>query len=79
MEINGNTQELLESAIKYLNGDGVKKDPKKAVEMFKQAAAMEDLQGMVFLSLCYEYGIGVQKNLTVADNIREKAMDLYGF
>ncbi len=49
-----------------MEGRGVPHDPKKAIALFQQAAAMQDAEAMYRLGVCYERGAGVPQNMVEA-------------
>jgi TPR repeat protein len=53
---------LYKEATRYYNGDGVKKDWRKAFALTGQAASSGDLDALYALACCYEFGIGTRKN-----------------
>jgi TPR repeat protein len=55
---------------RFEDGDGVQKNPIKAVEWFTRAAKMGDAKAIAALGWCYDIGIGVEMN-------GEKAVELY--
>ena len=60
----------------YLNGLGLKKDEKKALECFKAAADRDLPAGILWLAHCYANGIGVKKDLEEARQWARKAANL---
>ncbi|RHZ79856.1 hypothetical protein Glove_140g79 [Diversispora epigaea] len=54
----------------YLDGLGVKKDAKKAFQIYNNLADKGSLIALNTVAFCYEYGFGVEKN-------KEKAFELY--
>ncbi len=79
---------LINQADKYLNGDGVPKDPVKARELFEQVidlgnksskhGAYDSGSGHAYyqLGLIYEQGLGVPKDTSKAQQMYEQAVDL---
>ncbi len=53
---------LLNEADKYSNGEGVKKDPKKAYKLHRKAAEMGSARAQCLLGLDYADGSGVKKD-----------------
>jgi len=59
----------------YLDGNGVERDPKKAVEWLAQAVAFNNADAMDLLGNCYRKGIGVPSpNLNEAARLFSEAM-----
>jgi TPR repeat protein len=54
--------EMLRQADAYANGEGVKKDPKKAFKLHKKAAEMGSARAMCLLGLDYADGAGTKKD-----------------
>lgn len=54
--------ELCNTAEKYLDGKGVSKDWNKAVSLVREAANMGSGYGQMLMAMCYEEGIGVNKD-----------------
>jgi len=50
----------------YDNGDGVEKDPEKAVYWYTKAAEQGDAKAQFYLGVCYYNGEGVEKDLKKA-------------
>jgi serine/threonine protein kinase/TPR repeat protein len=46
----------------YMNGEGVKRSPEVAADLFKQGAEKGDATGMFYYAGCLEEGLGVQKD-----------------
>lgn len=57
----------------YQKGNGVAKDPAKAVEWYQKAAAQGYVRAQVNLGVCYEDGEGVPKDLAKAVKWYQKA------
>ena len=57
---------LFEQGQKYRHGDGVPKDPQKAMELFNAAIAQGDYDGETGIAFLYELGEGVPKDLAEA-------------
>lgn len=58
---------------RYLNGNVVEKDVKKAVELFEKAANQNNDIGMLKLATCYKNGIGVEQDNARALSLFEKS------
>lgn len=58
---------------RYLNGNVVEKDVKKAVELFEKAANQNSDIGMLKLATCYKNGIGVEQDNARALSLFEKS------
>lgn len=58
---------------RYLNGNVVEKDYKKAVELFEKAANQNSDIGMLKLADCYKKGIGVEQDNARALSLYEKS------
>ena len=57
----------------YLNGRGVDKNHKTAVQWYEKSAGRENSSGMSGLAWCYEWGYGVEQNAAKAVEWYEKA------
>ena len=53
-------------AMAYYHGEGVKKNPQKAVSWLKKAARQGNYPARSMLASCYENGIGVKQNKVLA-------------
>jgi len=60
----------------YDNGEGVKKDVFKAVELYEKACSLNDATGFYNLGVLYHNGEGVRKNLKKAKELYGKSCDL---
>lgn len=60
---------------KYMNGDGVAKDPQKAVEWFKKAAEEGNIEGITALGDCYFNGVGSHVNVFEAVKLYSEAAE----
>ena len=58
----GQKEAVNDLALLYLKGEGVKKDERKAFELFKKAAKMGDSAAQVNLALMYAWSKGVPNN-----------------
>lgn len=63
-------QDLFETAMKYIYGDGVPEDNELAVKLLTQAHDMGHVEATYNLGICYHYGYGTAVDL-------EKAYELY--
>lgn len=63
-------QDLFETAMKYIYGDGVPEDNELAVKLLTQAHDMGHVEATYNLGICYHYGYGTTVDL-------EKAYELY--
>ena len=59
---NGDSDAMVELGYFYMEGKYFKKNEEKAVELFEKAAKKDNLDAIVGLWLCYEFGFGVEKN-----------------
>ncbi|MFC2344547.1 tetratricopeptide repeat protein [Campylobacter sp.] len=62
--------------ILYSNGQGVKQDIKKAVELFSKACEAGDIKGCYNLGFSYASGQGVNKDKQAAKKYFGKACDM---
>lgn len=67
------TSDQIELGERYLKGDIVEKDEKKAFELFEKAANLNDPRGMYKLGLCYKKGLGISKDVNNALLLFEKS------
>lgn len=74
----GNADAQFELGIRYLGGEGMPKDEKKAAEWLMKAADQEKLEAMNALGTMHEEGVGVPKDEKKAFEWYEKAAK-YGF
>lgn len=58
----------------YLNGLGVKKNPRLAFQQFQRAANQGDETAQYWLAYCYENGVGTAADLTLAKQWYAKAV-----
>lgn len=75
---NGNPDAQFELGIRFLGGEGVEKDEKKAAEWLQKSADQHNLPAMNALGTLYEEGVGVGKDEKRAFEWYEKAAR-YGF
>ena len=61
---------------RYLNGDVVDKDEKKAFELFEKAANQNSDMGMLKLAECYKKGVGVTQDNVKAFSFYEKSANM---
>lgn len=76
---NGNCDSLYDMGLFYLQGEGVKKDAKTAVEYFKKAAAKWHPKSLSALGKCYLEGIGVEKDVDTAIRMHKKSAEASGY
>lgn len=69
----GSAEDLCRLGLLYYNGEGVKKDFRKAVHLFGKAAAQGNADAQYHLSMCYYLGIGTPKDYNKAIYWGEKA------
>jgi serine/threonine protein kinase len=69
----GNAAAQFAQGVRYMNGEGVAKDPVKGVKWYRKAAEAGDARGMASLGLCYDNGTGVTKDETEAVRWYRKA------
>ena len=62
--------------IYYWGLGGIKKDYKKAIQYYKQAADLNNPTALWNLAVCYDNGLGVKKNHNLCVNYAKKAADL---
>ena len=70
---NGHHKAMTNLGLCCFFGDGTKQDYPRAFELFKTAAATNDLTARYYLSLCYLDGLGVDKDLEYAVRVLWKA------
>jgi TPR repeat protein len=61
---------------RYLNGNVVDKDEKRAVELFEKAANQNSDIGMLKLAECYKKGVGVTKDNAKAFSLYDKSANM---
>jgi uncharacterized protein len=66
-------KQLFTAAMKYCNGDGARKDWRRAFSLCKQSAERGSLDAMDALGSFYTYGIGVRRNFRLAASWYAKA------
>ncbi len=66
---------MFDLAIRYYNGDGVKKNYAETFKWFRKAAYKGDTDAMYNLAVCYDDGIGVEKNHAEAVRWWQRAAD----
>jgi len=69
----GDPEAQYKLALRYLEGDGVKKNEKTAAAWLEKAAAQDHKEAMKKLSWCYLYGHGVKQSLSYALELGQKA------
>lgn len=66
MAEEGNVDAMIGLAQRYLNGEGVDKDNKKAFQFYKKAAEHGNADAQYYIASCYYYGNNVDKNVDTA-------------
>ena len=66
---------MFDLAIRYYNGDGVKKNYAEAFKWFRKAAYKGNTVAMYNLAVCYDDGIGVEENHAEAVRWWQRAAD----
>jgi len=61
---------------RYLSGNIVDKDEKKAVELFEKAASQNSDMGMLKLADCYKKGVGVAQDKVKAFSLYDKSANM---
>jgi TPR repeat protein/predicted Ser/Thr protein kinase len=69
----GSAGAMANLGLMYMNGEQMTRDPKKAAELFRQAAELGDDSGMYHYGQCFLYGIGMPHDLPVANDWFRKA------
>ena len=72
----GNAWAQYRFALCYLRGNGVLKDLNEAFKYFKMSAAQDNSYACAYLSECYKYGWGTDKNYKEAMNAALKGANL---
>lgn len=83
----GDAEAQYQLGLRYLEGDGLKKNEKAAAELFKNAMEQGHLDAQRKLAWCHLYGRGVKQNLSYslqlsqdADGTHEKIdMNKFGY
>ena len=83
----GDAEAQYQLGLRYLEGDGLKKNEKTAAELFKKAMEQGHLDAQRKLAWCHLYGRGVKQNLSYslqlsqdADGTHEKIdMNKFGY
>ena len=83
----GDAEAQYQLGLRYLEGDGLKKNEKAAAELFKKAMEQGHLDAQRKLAWCHLYGRGVKQNLSYslqlsqdADGTHEKIdMNKFGY
>lgn len=70
--MQGNACAQYNLGVCYIEGFGVEKNAKKAVELFQIAADAEYLPAQYNLGVCYKYGIGVEPDDEIAQYWNER-------
>lgn len=66
---------LVAMGYRYITGDGVARDARKAAECFRKAADKGHAMAQFNLGVCYEEGEGVPKNLATAASLYRQAAE----
>jgi TPR repeat protein len=72
---NGHTEAQVELGKKFMNGDGIEKNPSKAIDWFNKAAELGYAKAQYELGLCYMADNGVEKDYIKAFNWLQKAAE----
>lgn len=59
----------------YAHGEGVERDPTKALSLFLEAAKQNEPSALANTGECYMYGIGTKKNMKLAISFLSRACD----
>ena len=70
------TSELIAQALAYEHGEGVRKDPRRAAELYCQAARNGDPEAMFSLGWMYANGRGVEHDEAIAASLFARAAQL---
>ena len=71
----GDPEAMIKLGTAYLTGDGVERDPVKAVEYYRHAAEMDEPVGQYNMGIQCARGEGVQRDFAAAISWMEKARD----
>lgn len=74
--MQGDVEALSYLAFLYQWGSGVERNDKIAVAIYRDLAAINNLDGLYHLGHCYQYGSGVEKDLAEAERLYRKAIEL---
>ena len=77
MANEGNADAMNELGARYINGEGVEKDEKKAFELFNNASERNCIKAKFNLAMCYYNGNGTEQNETVSFNILKELAEKY--
>lgn len=77
MANEGNVDAMNELGVRYINGEGVEKDEKKAFELFNSASKKDCIKAKFNLAMCYYNGNGIEQNDTVSFNILKELAEKY--
>lgn len=69
----GDAEAQYQLGLRYLEGDGLKKNEKAAAELFRKAMEQGHLDAQRKLSWCHLYGRGVKQNLSYALQLSQDA------
>ena len=68
---------LFNRAEDFFKGRGVRRNPKKAVRLYKQAAKLGHYEAQRMMFNIYRYGYGVKRNVHQANHWQQKALSTY--
>ena len=77
MANEGNVDAMNELGVRYINGEGVEKDEKKAFELFNSASEKNCIKAKFNLAMCYYNGNGIEQNDAVSFNILKELAEKY--
>ena len=72
----GNAQAQSDLGSCYVNGVGVSKDIKKAIDLYEKSASQGNVEGLYNLGACYSSGVGVKTDYKKALKYFEQAAKL---
>lgn len=77
MANEGNADAINELGIRYINGEDIEKDEKKAFELFNSASAKNCIKAKFNLAMCYYNGNGIEQNELTSFNILKELAEKY--
>lgn len=77
MANEGNVDAMNELGVRYINGEGVEKDEKKAFELFNIASEKDCIKAKFNLAMCYYNGNGIEQNDTVSFKMLKELAEKY--
>lgn len=77
MANEGNVDAMNELGVRYINGEDVEKDEKKAFELFYSASEKNCIKAKFNLAMCYYNGNGIEQNDAVSFNILKELAEKY--